>query len=66
MRTTGATLIVFGLLVLIKPDLIAYIVAMLCIAIGTQFLFISGVFSNGKEGSESISFGGYEIYKKKK
>lgn len=69
MRMTGATLMVFGLLVLIKPELIAYIVAMICIAIGTQLLFISGIFSGGqgnKEGSGPISFGGYEIYKKKK
>ncbi len=68
MRTTGAILIVFGVLVLIKPDLIAYILAFICIAIGVQFLFLSGIFATGgkKSNGDPIRFGGYEIYKKNK
>jgi hypothetical protein len=66
MRTTGAILVVFGILVLIKPELIAYIVAMICIALGTQFLLLSGILSKSKDAGGPISFGGYEIYKKRK
>lgn len=64
MRTTGAILLVFGIFVLIKPELIAYIVAFICIALGTQLIIASGLF--GKTGQGGVKFGDYEILRRKK
>ncbi|MDD2892280.1 MAG: hypothetical protein PHQ95_04935 [Candidatus Gracilibacteria bacterium] len=63
MNLVGLTFVLFGILVILAPALIAYIIGIFLILIGTNILLASTLFKNGKR--ESIQFGKYEIFRKK-
>lgn len=62
MNIAGIIFILFGILVIKEPDLIAYIIGIFLILIGGNILLFSRMFKNGKK--ESIKFGKYEIFRK--
>ncbi|MDD5376534.1 MAG: hypothetical protein PHH16_00285 [Candidatus Gracilibacteria bacterium] len=62
MNLVGIIFILFGILVIAAPALIAYIIGVFFILIGANMFLISHVFKNGKR--ESIKFGKYEIFRK--
>ncbi|NDK19575.1 hypothetical protein GW819_01925 [Candidatus Gracilibacteria bacterium] len=63
MNLIGIIFLLFGLLVIAAPELIAYIIGIFFILIGANILLASTLFKNGKR--ESIQFGKYEIFRKK-
>jgi len=63
MNLIGIIFLLFWLLVIAAPELIAYIIGIFFILIGANILLASTLFKNGKR--ESIQFGKYEIFRKK-
>ncbi|MDD2917156.1 MAG: hypothetical protein PHH70_04905 [Candidatus Gracilibacteria bacterium] len=63
MNLIGVVFVLFGILVIAAPDLIAYIIGIFFIIIGANMFLFSVIFKNGKR--ESIQFGKYEIFRKK-
>ncbi|EKD29586.1 MAG: hypothetical protein ACD_78C00348G0002 [uncultured bacterium (gcode 4)] len=63
MNLIGIIFILFWILIIAAPALIAYIIGTLLILIGANIFLASAFFKNGKR--ESIQFGKYEIFRKK-
>lgn len=67
MYFLGFAFLVFGLLIILNPALLAYIVAFFFIFLGVQMIFIANRMRSLHNKSQSgFSFGGYEIIKRKK
>lgn len=62
MNIIGVVFMLFGILIIAEPALIAYIIGIFFILIGINMFLISNVFRNGKR--ESIKFWKYEIFRK--
>ncbi len=65
MKSVAIILIGFWILILIQPNIIAYIVAIVFIFLGLNMLVVSGAFG-AKNPDDPIRFAGYEIYRRKK
>ena len=66
MRTFSIILIVAGILIFIAPEIVAYIIATVCLFIGIQGLIVTHMMQSKRRPDEPIQFAGYEIYRKKK
>ncbi len=69
MITLGAGLILFGIIVLAYPQLIAYLIAFFFIAIGINMLVFGMRIQRGqnaKNGQNGFRFGSYEIIRRNK
>jgi multisubunit Na+/H+ antiporter MnhC subunit len=66
MRTIGAILCVFGILFIVFPDLVAYIIGFFFLSIGANMLIASVAFGRKNQDSASFRVGDYEIYRRKK
>ncbi|PID84609.1 hypothetical protein CSB09_00100 [Candidatus Gracilibacteria bacterium] len=59
--------IIFGILIFIVPEIIAYIVATVFLIIGFNLAFLAYKMRGySKKNESSFSFGGYEIVRRKK
>gem|GEM_PF-3761432 len=63
MNLIGIIFILFGIIVIAVPELIAWLIGIFFILIGMNIFLLSTAFKNGKR--ESFSFGKYEIFRKK-
>lgn len=62
MNFVGVVFILFGILIIAAPELIAYIIGFFLILIGANIFLIANIFKNGKR--ESVKFWKYEIFRK--
>lgn len=68
MIFSGIIFILFGLLIIAMPELVAYIIAFFIIFIGVNILTMGIMIAKNrpKNHEKSFSFMGYEIIKRKK
>ncbi|HRI35987.1 MAG TPA: hypothetical protein PK765_02745 [bacterium] len=67
MRTIGAIFFIFGVLFIIFPDLVAYIIGFFFLSIGVNMLIASVAFGRkDQQDRQTFRFGDYEIYRRKK
>jgi len=64
MKPIGIFLTGFGIMVILFPQIVAILIGVLLILIGTNILFADYLVQKGN--SSSFRFGDYEIFKKKK
>jgi hypothetical protein len=64
MKTLGSILIVAGIIIFIKPDIVAYCIATIFLVLGLNLIGITSFFQ--KQEGQSYRFGDYEILKRKK
>lgn len=67
MQFFGFLSIVFGIVVITNPDILAYLIGILFLVIGTNILIVSNLFRRGSSGEgKSWKVGWYEIIKNRK
>ena len=62
MKLFAAFLIVFGLIVIANPEILAYLLGWFFVFIGLNMLIVWSVFSKWKKES-FVKFGDYKIFK---
>jgi len=65
MKYISISLIIFGIIIILLPEILAYLIGGLFIFIGINWFAIWKFFSKFKQGwkSEHIKFGKYKIYR---
>ncbi len=64
MKTLGTIFVIAGIIIFIKPDIVAYFLGAILLIIGANILGASAYF--GGKNRDSYKFGDYEILKRKK
>ena len=64
MRPIGIFFVIFGIIILIMPEIVAYLLAVLLIVVGGNMILAEVMIR--KNSDSSFKFGDYEILKKKK
>ena len=63
MKMIPLTLIVFGIILIVFPEIIDYLIGAFFIFLGINMLFINMAFSKWNKQEEYIKFGKYKIYR---
>jgi len=63
MKMIPITLILFGIILIVFPEIIAYLIGAFFIFLGINMLFINMAFSKWNKKEEYIKFGKYKIYR---
>lgn len=68
MKLVPIFLIIFGIIIIAAPEILAYLLGGLFIFLGLNWLLLSGIFKKAwskstKHGDDYVQFGKYKIFK---